>query len=78
MRHLSKRLTALEQRNDMAGAHLFFLPFDLSEAEEISWHEEHISPTALAATGISPNAKIMVVKWFGSVDDTPPARRCPW
>ncbi len=77
MRVLEKRLTALERRNGAREAHYYFLPFDLSEAEQAEWHETHTSPAARAAAGIPPNAQIIVVTWYGSMADTPSARHAP-
>ena len=53
--------------------HILFMPVGLTEAEKIEWEEEHTSPAALAAAGIPSNALIVMVTWFGSKDQTPPA-----
>ena len=53
--------------------HILFMPVGLTEAEKIEWEEEHPSPAALAAAGIPSNALIVMVTWFGSKDQTPPA-----
>jgi hypothetical protein len=71
MSNLAKRLTALERRNGVAAPHLFVMPFGLTEAEKSVWEDEHTSPAALAAAGISPDAPIILVTFSGAKDETP-------
>ena len=63
---MAKRLTAQERRHGAAEVHLLIMPAGLTEAESIAWERDKTSPAALAATGISPDATIIVITWVGS------------
>jgi hypothetical protein len=70
---MAKRLSALERRDGVPTPRLFVMPVALTEAVKIVWEEEHTSPAALTAAGISPDAPIILITVVGSNDDTPVA-----
>jgi len=77
MNALAKRLAKLESRAGPGGYRYFFLPYDLTDTEEALWHEQHTSPEARAAAGISPNITIAVVRWYGDRDGIPRGLNTP-
>jgi hypothetical protein len=75
MNGLERRLVALERR-ECSGRQTYVVsvPYTASDPADAEWREQHISPAALAAAAVSPNALVIVRHWYGTPSDAPPPR----